>query len=130
METYRGGLSLINVTGAILDGNTISHHDSFGVWLTDSLSNTITNNTITCTGPDGTTGAISLERSHNNTITHNRLYRQWNALPISQSWNNYIAYNELTLTDHTIGISIWHGSGNNIIAYNHLSAHEGYRGRV
>lgn len=130
METRGGGLSLINVTGAILDGNTITHHDSYGVWLTDSLSNTITNNTITCTGPDGTTGAIFLEYSHNNTITHNRLYRQWDALDIQQSWNNYIADNELTLTDHTIGISIWQGSGNNVITHNRISVHPGYEGKA
>jgi parallel beta-helix repeat protein len=130
METRGGGLSLINVTGAILDGNTISHHDSYGVWLTDSLSNTLTNNTITCTGPDGTTGAIFLEYSHNNTITHNRLYRQWDALDILQSWNNYIADNELTLTDHTLGISVWYGSGNNVITHNRISVFPGYEGMV
>jgi parallel beta-helix repeat protein len=130
LETMRGGLSLIDVNGAILDGNTISHYDSYGMWLIRSSNNNITNNTITCIGPDGTTGAIFLEYSHNNTITHNRLYRQWDALHIQQSWNNYIAYNELTLTDHTIGISIWFGSGNNVIAFNHISAHEGYKGRV
>jgi parallel beta-helix repeat protein len=130
METRGGGLSLINVTGAILDGNTISHHDSYGMWLTGSSNNTITNNTITCTGPDGTSGAIFLEYSHNNTITQNRLYRQWDALDIQQSWNNYIADNELTLTDHTIGISVWYGSGNNVITHNRISVYPGYEGRV
>jgi parallel beta-helix repeat protein len=130
METRGGGLSLINVSAAILDGNTISHHDSYGMWLTGSSNNTITNNTITCTGPDGTSGAIFLEYSHNNTITQNRLYRQWDALDIQQSWNNYIADNELTLTDHTIGISVWYGSGNNVITHNRISVYPGYEGRV
>jgi len=125
---YSGGLLLNGVAGAILDGNTINHGEWFGVWLTDSLSTTITNNTITCTGPDGTSGAIYLENSHNNTITYNHLYRQWDALHLESSWNNYIAYNELTLTDHTIGISIWHASGNNVVAYNHISAYEGRDG--
>jgi parallel beta-helix repeat protein len=130
METRGGGLSLVDVTGAILDGNAISHYDSYGMWLTRSSNNTITNNTITCTGPDGTTGAIFLEYSHSNSITHNRLYRQWDAVDILQSWNNYIADNELTLTDHTLGISIWYGSGNNVITHNRISVHPGYEGMV
>ena len=127
-NTYLGGLTLTGVTGAVLDGNTIVHPDSFALRLTDSLSNTITHNTIECTGPSDLCGAMFLEYSHNNTITHNRLERQWEAIDMRWSWNNYVAYNELTLTDHTIGISLWYNSGNNVIAYNRIAAHKDYHG--
>jgi len=121
-----GGLLIYNTDGAILEDNTINHHESYGISITNSNNITLKNNTITCTGPDETSGAINLDNSHNNTITYNHLYRQWDAIHLQSSWNNYIAYNELTLTNHTIGISVWHGSGNNIIEYNNISAHEGY----
>jgi parallel beta-helix repeat protein len=121
-----GGLLIYNTDGAILEDNTINHHESYGISITNSNNIILKNNTITCTGPDETSGAINLDNSHNNTITYNHLYRQWDAIHLQSSWNNYIAYNELTLTNHTIGISVWYGSGNNIIEYNNISAHEGY----
>jgi parallel beta-helix repeat protein len=125
-----GGLLIQDTNATILEDNIINHHESYGITLSNSTNATIRNNTITCTGPDGTTGAIFLEYSHNNTITHNRLYRQWDALHIQQSWNNYIADNELTLTDHTLGISVWYGSGNNVITHNRISVYPGYEGMV
>ena len=121
-----GGLLIYDTNGTSLEGNTINHHESYGITLRNSTNTTITNNTITCTGPDETSGAINLDNSHYSSITYNHLYRQWNAVYLQRSWDNYIAYNELTLTDHTIGISLWDASGNNIIAYNNISAHEGY----
>jgi len=124
-QPYRGGLSLKRVAGAILDGNTITHDQWFGVWLSDCSETTITNNTFDNTGPGGQSGAIYLERSHGNTITHNRLWHEWDALHLFSSWDNTVAHNQLTLTDHTIGISLWYASGNNTIAYNDISADEG-----
>ncbi len=124
-QPYRGGLQLKDVAGAILDGNTIIHDEWFGVWLTDCTEATITDNTFDNIGPGGQSGAIYLERSHRNTITHNHLWHEWDALHLRSSWDNYIAHNELTLTDHTIGISLWYASGNNVVAQNHIAADEG-----
>jgi len=121
-----GGLIIYDTNGTIIEDNTINHHESYGISITDSSNISLKNNTIICTGPDETSGAINLDNSHNNTITYNHLYRQWDAIHLQSSWNNYIAYNELTLTNHTIGISVWYGSGNNVIEYNNISAHEGY----
>jgi hypothetical protein len=130
-NTYLGGLTLTGVTGAVLDGNTIVHPDGIAIRMTDSLSNTITHNTIECTNPSSDScGAMFLEYSHNNTITHNRLVRQWEAVDMHWSWNNYVAYNEATLTAHTIGFSLWNESGNNVIEYNHISVAPGHEGRT
>lgn len=124
-EPYRGGLQLKHVSGAVVQGNTFNHEEWFGIWLTDCTETLITDNTFDCSGPSGVSGAIYLERSHRNTITHNRLWHQWDALHLFSSWDNTITHNQVTLSDHTIGISLWYASGNNLVAYNDIAADEG-----
>lgn len=125
-RSNEGGLTLLGVSGARISGNTIVHPDSHALWLTNSLSNTIAANTIECTGQADTCGAVYLEYSHGNQITDNRLERQWDAIDLRWSWDNQVTRNELTLTDHTIGISLWNYCGNNFIADNRISNHKDY----
>jgi len=125
-RSNEGGLTLLGVQEAELRGNTIIHPDSHALWLTGSLSNTIAANTIECTGQADTCGAIYLEYSHGNQITDNRLERQWDAIDLRWSWDNQVTRNELTLTDHTLGISLWNYCGSNFIADNRISNHKDY----
>jgi len=123
---WSGGLIIYDSNEPIIEDNIIIHQVTYGITLTRCTGSIIRNNVITYTGPDEYAGAIYLNYSHNNSITYNRLYRQWDAVHLHCSWNNYIANNKLTLTTHTIGISLWYESGNNTIAYNEITPHEGY----
>lgn len=121
VEGVAGGLVLRRTQGALLEGNTILHPD-FGVLLTDSIETRIIDNTFTCLRPGEIGAAVALEASHRALIRGNRFFKQYSAVTLKRSWDNEIVHNQATLTLHTIGFSIYRGSGNNVIAYNDISA--------
>jgi parallel beta-helix repeat protein len=120
-------LTISDTNGATLKGNSINYANA--ITLSNSTNAMIDDNTITSIGPDFPSTAIWLDDSHNNTITNNRLYRHSVSIMLRNSWDNYIGYNELTLGRDPNGICITWSSGNNIIAHNHFSMHQGYEGQ-
>lgn len=123
-----GGLQVNRVDGMVFEDNTLNHHEFDGLVLTDSTGAVIRNNTITCTGPGEAayTSAVKLQNSDHNFIMANRLLREYGAVTLRASSWNHVADNEITLTNHTPGISVWTGSGNNVVQANHISAVEGH----
>ena len=120
-------LTISDTNGATLKSNSINYANA--IMLSNSTNAMISDNTITSIGPDFPSTAIWLDDSHNNTITNNRLYRHSVSVMLRNSWDNYIGYNELTLGRDPNGICIMWSSGNNVVAYNHISMHQGYEGQ-
>jgi len=117
-------LRISDTNGVTLEGNTINYTNA--IMLSNSTNALIRDNTVTSIGPDFAATGIWLDDSHHNTITNNRLYRHTVSVMLNNSWDNYVAYNEVTLADHPNGICVTWSSGNNVVAYNHFSMHQGY----
>jgi parallel beta-helix repeat protein len=131
---YVNGIELLNSSGNILSGNTVSDNgihieSSFnnsilenivsgnGIYLESSFNNTISGNTVSDNG-------IYLDNSYNNTLTGNNVINTWDyGIYLNNSTNNNVSENTITNGSNGIGLE---SSSQNIINENQISDNNGY----
>jgi parallel beta-helix repeat protein len=125
--TGGSGISLFQVSRAIVSGNTITRHiediGSFaGVWLSSSHNNTISQNTITDNwfgvwiGSDSSGNLVV-----NNNISRNEMHGMYIAGDSNKIVGNIISDNSGAATEPKCGIYLTSNAGGNVIKLNNIT---------
>jgi parallel beta-helix repeat protein len=122
------GINIIKSFNISIRNNTISSFNHKGVYVTQSLNNTVSQNKIS-DNDHGTPptnweaySSIHILGSHNNCIFNNELTKYWNiGINLDASLDNYVARNNITGSRSVdIGIAVY-SSQNNTIENNLLT---------
>lgn len=123
-EGWGGGLFVTNTNGFLFENSTLTHHENNGILVNNSTGAWIHGSTITRDSQYAlaeTSHGIQLQNTNHSVIAGNRILGEWGAVTLLASSWNQVDDNEVVLTKHTLGISIWHGSGNNVVRANHVT---------
>jgi parallel beta-helix repeat protein len=108
------GIHLLGATNCLIQNNTVRRCDEEGIWLYQSVNNTIDGNTVNYATP-----ALSIGDSANNIITNNYLTSKWTALSLyNDAYNN--TFTDNTIFDSDEGVLIGDLSYDNLFYHNNF----------